>query len=92
MVDKPPVGLQRLRVSFDRVPVDLPAVARTLPGPMVLPIFAAKIPEMVIPYADAAAYMLANLDRGGEMSFRRIGLALPRGMRGHKWPGIAPIP
>jgi hypothetical protein len=31
-----------------------------------------------------AALMLANIDRGHTMSRRRVGLALPAGMRGRK--------
>jgi uncharacterized protein len=36
---------------------------------------------MIVPYADAVALMLANLDRGYAMSRYRLGLALPGGMR-----------
>ena len=39
---------------------------------------------MIVPYADAAALMLANIDPGNEMTRRRVGLALPPGMRGRK--------
>jgi hypothetical protein len=39
---------------------------------------------MIVPYADAAALMLANLNRGDPMTRHRIGLALPLGMRGKK--------
>jgi uncharacterized protein len=84
MVDQPAVGIHRLRVSLERLPVALPGVAKVLPAPLVLPLFASTIPQMIIPYADAAAFMLANLDRGGPMSRKRVGLALPHGMTGHK--------
>jgi nucleoside-diphosphate-sugar epimerase len=50
----------------------------------VVPLFASLVPQMIVPYADAAALMLANLDRGNAMSRRRVGLALPVGMRGPK--------
>jgi hypothetical protein len=76
-------------VSFERLPVAMPTVAKLLPDPLVLPLFAAKIPQMIIPYADAAAFMLANLDRGGPMSRKRVGLALPQGMTGHKEIALA---
>jgi hypothetical protein len=39
---------------------------------------------MIVPYADAAALMLANIDSGGTMSCQRVGLALPVGIRGKK--------
>ncbi len=84
MVEEPAIGIDRLRVATDELPVHLPAIVQALPGPLVLPFFAYRVPEMIIPYADAAALMLANLDAGGAMSRHRIGLALPLGMRGKK--------
>ena len=84
MVDGPALGLNRLRVSIDVLPVHVPAFARALPGPLLLPVFASLIPQMIVPYANAAALMLANLDRGNAMSRHRVGLALPEGMRGRK--------
>jgi hypothetical protein len=86
MVDEPALGADRLRISLDRVPVDIPAFARALPGPLFLPVLASLIPPMSVPYADAAAVMLANLDRGGPVARRCVGLALPAGMRGRKPP------
>ena len=84
MVNQPPLGLERLRISLDRLPVEMPAFVRALPGPLVLPIFASLVPQMIVPYADAAALMLANLDRDSAMARHRVGLALPVGMRGRK--------
>jgi uncharacterized protein len=84
MVERPGLGLGRLRTSLDRLPVQLPAVARHLPDPLLLPVFAYYIPQMIVSYDDAAALMLANIAREGEMSRRRVGLALPVGMRGRK--------
>ena len=59
-------------------------MARGLPGALFLPVLAYLIPQMIVPYADAAALMLANLAPGGRMSRHRVGLALPEGMRGKK--------
>jgi putative NADH-flavin reductase len=84
MVEQPALGLDRLRISLDTLPVQVPAFARPLPGPLLLPVFASLIPQMIVPYADAAALMLANLDRGSAMAHHRVGLALPLGMRGRK--------
>jgi putative NADH-flavin reductase len=84
MVDQPALGVERLRISLDALPVKVPAFARALPGPLFLPVFASLIPQMIVPYADAAALMLANLDRGNAMTRRRVGIALPVGMRGRK--------
>ena len=86
LVDKPALGLDRLRISIDAVPVQVPADAGALPAGLVVSFFASLIPEMIVPYADAAALMLANLDRGNAMSRRRVGLALPLGMRGQNAP------
>jgi uncharacterized protein len=84
MVDQAPLGLERLRISVDRLPVDVPALARALPGPLLLPVFASLISQMIVPYADAAALMLANLERDSAVARHRVGLALPVGMRGAK--------
>jgi putative NADH-flavin reductase len=84
MVEQPALGLNRLRITLDTLPVQIPALAGALPGPLFLPIFAYMIPQMIVPYADAAALMLANLDRGDTMARHRVGLALPLGMRGKK--------
>jgi len=84
MVHQPPLGLDRLRIALDRAPVNIPSFARSLPGALVLPFFAHRVPEMIVSYADAAAVMLANLTPAGEMSRHRVGLALPAGMRGEK--------
>jgi hypothetical protein len=84
VVDEPALGLDRLRISVDTLPVEIPAVAGALPDNSLLPVFASLIPQMIVPYADAAALMLANLDRGDAMSRRRVGLALPVGTHGRK--------
>jgi uncharacterized protein len=84
MVDQPAIGLDRLRVTIETLPTPLPAFASHLPAPLVLPLFAMKIPEMIIPYADAAALMLAHVQPGDAMSRRRVGVALPVGMKGRK--------
>jgi hypothetical protein len=84
MVNLPPLGLAKLRMSLDRLPVRVPAFSRVLPGILLLPLLAYRIPEMIISYADAAALMLENLAPGGKMSHHRVGVALPLGMRGQK--------
>ncbi|MGQ0721977.1 MAG: NAD(P)-dependent oxidoreductase [Candidatus Eiseniibacteriota bacterium] len=84
MVEEPAIGLQRLRVSIDSLPASLPAIARSLPSLLVLPLFAMKIPEMIIPYADAASVILANVEAHGSTTRHRVGVALPIGMKGKK--------
>jgi len=84
MVEEPALGLNRLRIALDTLPVQVPAFAHALPGPLLLPVFASLIPQMIVPYPDAAALMLANLDPGDAVARHRVGLALPSGMRGRK--------
>jgi len=88
MVEQPALGLRRLRISIDRLPVEAPDLGRTVPHSVALPLFASLIPQMIVPYADAAALMLANLEHGNAMARHRIGLALPIGMHGRKPEGI----
>ena len=87
MVEQPALGVHRLRIALDTLPVQVPAFARALPGPLFLPVFAYMIPQMIVPYADAAAVMLANFNRGDTMARHRVGLALPLGMRGRSPSG-----
>ena len=92
MVEQAPIGLQRLRTATDRLPVAVPASARWLPDLLLVALFASRVPEMIVPYADAAALMLANLEPAGALSRHRVGLALPAGMRGSKAHWTAPSP
>lgn len=84
MVEQPALGIGSLRISIDQLPTNLGSIARHLPNLLVVPFFVYRVPEMIVPYADAAALMLANLDSGGAMSRHRVGIALPVGMRGKK--------
>ncbi len=84
MVEEPALLLSRLRIALDRLPVQVPTLARGLRGPLLLPVFAYLVPQMIVPYTDAAALMLANIDSPNTMSRHRIGIALPKGMRGRK--------
>lgn len=82
MVDAPALGGDRLSISLDALPVEIPPSARNLPDASFVSVFVSLIPQMIVPYADAAAVMLANLDGGSAMSRHRVGLALPVGMHG----------
>jgi putative NADH-flavin reductase len=84
MVEQPTLGLERLRVSIDSLPAPMPAIARTLPAPLVLPLFAMLIPNMIVPYADAASLILAHVQPKDSTSRHRVGVALPEGMKGSK--------
>jgi len=84
MVNQPGLGVDRLRISINKLPSAVPELARWLPAPLLLPFLGMKIPEMIVSYADAAAVMLNDLSAGSPRSRKRVGLALPRGMRGKK--------
>jgi hypothetical protein len=84
LVDQPPIGLDRMRISLDRLPTQMPAHSRSLPEALVLPFLTQRISETIVSYADAAALMLAHIALNDEMSHHRVGLALPVGMRGEK--------
>jgi uncharacterized protein len=84
MVEEPPIGLARLRVSVDRLPVETLGAAAEAPDDLLVPLFAQRLPEMIVPYADASELMLDHLQPVDTMSRHRIGLALPIGMQGTK--------
>jgi putative NADH-flavin reductase len=89
MVDQPALGLERLRVSIDSLPAPMPGIVGTLPAPLVLPLFAMLIPNLIIPYADAASVILAHVQRDDSTSRHRFGVALPAGMKGKKDAWVA---
>jgi putative NADH-flavin reductase len=82
MVDQAALGVDRLRISLDILPVEVAGSADALTESSWLPVFASLIPQLIVPYADAAAVMLANLDRGNAMSRHRVGLARLGGRSG----------
>ena len=84
MVAQSPRGLDRMRISLDGLPVEVPAFARLRPEGSALPFFNYLIREISVPYADAAALMIANITPNGEMSHHRIGLAYPVDRRDEK--------
>jgi len=84
MVEGSPLGISKLRVSSEQLPVNTPTVAMWVPKILLVPVFAFRVPEMIVSYADASALMLNNLQPAGAMSHHRIGLALPLAMRGKK--------
>lgn len=73
-----------LRLSIDQWPVQRPGYTYLLPKVALAFAFKQKIPELTISYEDAADVILGNLDRNGRFSRRRVGVALPGGMRNLK--------
>ena len=84
LVAQSPLGLDRMRISLDRLPVEVPAFAGLRSEGSALPFFSYLIREMSVTYTDAAALMIANITPNDEMSHHRVGLALPVDMRDEK--------
>jgi putative NADH-flavin reductase len=73
-----------LRLSVDQWPVERPVYTYVLPRTILAFAFKQKIPELTVTYEDAATVVLDNLDKSGRLSRRRVGLALPPGLRNCK--------
>jgi uncharacterized protein len=73
-----------LRLSADEWPVTRPAYTYGLPRLALAFAFKQRVPELTISYEDAAEVILDNLAKGGRFSRRRVGVALPPGLRNYK--------
>ncbi len=78
---KPTPGL---RVLADQWPMARPAYTRLMPQVTLALAFKQAVPELTVSYEDAATIILDNLAKNGPFSRRRVGLALPAGMRNVK--------
>ena len=84
LVDQPIIGLDRMRISLDQLPIHIPAFLRPLSEESALQFLTQHIHEITVSYADAAALMLAHINPNDEMSHHRVGLALRDGVQGGK--------
>ena len=75
---------ENLRVSVDEWPVARPAYTYVLPKLALAFAFKQKVPELTISYEDVAEVILNNLSKSGRYSCRRVGVALPPGLRNYK--------
>ena len=73
-----------LRLSVDEWPVTRPTYTYVLPRLALAFAFKQKVPELTISYEDAAEVILDNLSKSGRFSRRRVGVALPPGLRDYK--------
>ena len=78
---KPTKGL---RLAVDQWPVDRPYYSYVLPRAALALAFRQKVPELTTTYEDAANVILDNLNRNGRFSRKRVGVALPPGLRNYK--------
>jgi hypothetical protein len=73
-----------LRLSVDEWPMTRPAYTYVLPRLALAFAFKQRVPELTISYEDAAEVILDNLSKSGRFSRRRVGVALPPGLRKYK--------
>jgi hypothetical protein len=73
-----------LRVCADQWPVERPAYTHFLPQSALALALKQAIPQLTVSYEDAATVILDNLAKDGPFARRRVGLALPAGMRNVK--------
>jgi uncharacterized protein len=73
-----------LRLSVDEWPLPRPAYTHFLPKVGLALAFKQKVPELTISYEDAAEVIMDNLPQKGRFSRRRVGVALPPGLRNYK--------
>jgi putative NADH-flavin reductase len=73
-----------LRLSVDEWPMTRPGYTYFLPRLALAFAFKQKVPELTISYEDAAEVILDNLSKSGRFSRRRVGVALPPGLRKYK--------
>jgi putative NADH-flavin reductase len=78
---KPTEGL---RLSEDQWPVERPTFTYFLPRLALSVAFRQKISEMTISYEDAAEVILDHLAPNDHFSRKRVGVALPIGLKRHK--------
>lgn len=70
-----------LRVSTETWPVPRPTVTRFLPALATSVSFKLAMPELTICYEDAARVILDNLEQSSPLVEKRVGIALPAGVR-----------
>jgi putative NADH-flavin reductase len=73
-----------LRLSVDEWPVTRPAYTYVMPRLALAFAFKQKVPELTISYEDAAEVILDHLSKNGRFCRRRVGVALPPGLRNYK--------
>jgi putative NADH-flavin reductase len=73
-----------LRISTEQTPFEVPSYRRHLPRIALSLTMKAHLPEMVVSYEDIADIIIRNLSPNGPYSLKRVGVALPLGMRAVK--------
>ncbi|MFN8412430.1 MAG: NAD(P)H-binding protein [Anaerolineales bacterium] len=85
LVDSPNGKLtDHLRISVDEMPFQYPEWLVRLPKIALTLEIIKHVSETIVSYEDIANIMLTNLESNGRYSHKRVGIALPQGMKGTK--------
>ncbi|MGG1663494.1 NAD(P)-dependent oxidoreductase [Brevibacillus sp. NRS-1366] len=76
--------MTNLRFSTEESPLTVSESERSLPEPALLGLLAQKTPELIIPYKEAARFIMNHLEHSGPFAGKRVGIALPEGRVGEK--------
>lgn len=76
--------MANLRISTEELPLTVSESERSMSDAELSGLIARKLPELIIPYKEAAHLILNHLERSGPFSGKRVGIALPEGSSGEK--------
>jgi putative NADH-flavin reductase len=76
--------IANLRVSTEELPLTFTESERSVSDSELSGLVARKLPELIIPYKEAARLMMTHLECSGPFTGRRVGIALPEGSKGEK--------
>jgi len=83
MIDTPTPGklIENVKVSVDYMPFKLTPEEEQIPAEQGIKILSAHMAEITIPYEDVANVTVSNLSANGLYRHKRVGYALPDGMK-----------
>lgn len=76
--------MTNLRISTEELPLAVSESERSMSDAELSGLIARKLPELIIPYKEAARLITNHLERSGPFSGKRVGIALPEGSSGEK--------
>jgi len=76
--------IAKLRVSTEELPLTFTESERSVSETELSGLVARKLPELIIPYKEAANLIMTHLECSGPFTGRRVGIALPEGSKGEK--------
>lgn len=76
--------ITNLRISTEVLPLTFTESELTTPEEALIGLIGQKTPELIIPYKEAARFIMNHLERSGPFSGKRVGIALPEGSSGEK--------